>query len=226
MERARGAGIIGEGQLRPAAGGRTPGGCRCGRAVQRTGAETAERVSTPDAYARAEGSGAGSERTLGSVQVGARGREGKDPQLPGLREKSRQENFGESGMEQAPGFEAESDKQEEARTERGEPCETSPTGSVTDNEAAVTDNILFRRGNTLVRLRLSGETILWRRDPTQRIAAVLSTDLLSIEHRGGVERHLAQIMPGQVDWRGTNRTVGASQSKFQIDRGLPASTTA
>jgi quercetin dioxygenase-like cupin family protein len=66
----------------------------------------------------------------------------------------------------------------------------------------MTDEVLSQRGTTMVRrLRLApGEAMAWHRDPFQRVAVVLSGDVLSIEYRDGGESQRVEITPGQVDW--------------------------
>jgi quercetin dioxygenase-like cupin family protein len=66
----------------------------------------------------------------------------------------------------------------------------------------MTDEIVFQQGNIVVRrLRLvPGDVMQWHRDRFQRIAVVLSGDVLSIEYRDGGQSHRVRIEPGQVDW--------------------------
>ena len=66
----------------------------------------------------------------------------------------------------------------------------------------MTDEILFRRGTTLVRRqRLApGEALPWHRDPFHRVSVVLSGDELAIEFRDGAEPLRVPVRPGQVDW--------------------------
>jgi quercetin dioxygenase-like cupin family protein len=66
----------------------------------------------------------------------------------------------------------------------------------------MTDDVLFRRGTTLVRrLRLApGEAMPWHRDPFQRVTVVLSGDALALDYRDGGERQRFTVTPGQVDW--------------------------
>jgi quercetin dioxygenase-like cupin family protein len=63
------------------------------------------------------------------------------------------------------------------------------------------DEVLFHRGNTLVRrLRLApGEAMPWHSDP-QRAAVILGGDFLSIEYRDGGENQRIEITPGEVEW--------------------------
>ena len=65
----------------------------------------------------------------------------------------------------------------------------------------MTDDVLFRRGNTLVRrLRLApGEAMPWHRDPFPRVTIVLSGDALALDYRDGGERQRFTVTPGQVD---------------------------
>ena len=50
------------------------------------------------------------------------------------------------------------------------------------------------------RLRLPpGEAMPWGRDPFQRVAVILRSDLLSIEYRDGGESQRVEITPGQVE---------------------------
>jgi len=64
------------------------------------------------------------------------------------------------------------------------------------------DEVLFRRGATLVRrLRLApGEATPWHRDPYHRVSVVLSGDLLAIEFRDGGAPERIALVPGQTDW--------------------------
>jgi hypothetical protein len=66
----------------------------------------------------------------------------------------------------------------------------------------MTDEVLFRRGTTLVRrLRLApGDAMPWPRDPLHRAAVVLRGDVRLIEYRDGGERHRIEATPGQVQW--------------------------
>jgi quercetin dioxygenase-like cupin family protein len=66
----------------------------------------------------------------------------------------------------------------------------------------MTDEILFRRGTTLVRrLCLApGEAMPWHRDPYHRVSVVLSGDELAIEDRGTGKVDRFAVGPGQVDW--------------------------
>lgn len=66
----------------------------------------------------------------------------------------------------------------------------------------MTDEIVLQQGNIVVRrLRLvPGDAMQWHRDPFNRIAVVLSGDVLSIEYRDGGQSHRVRIEPGQVDW--------------------------
>lgn len=68
--------------------------------------------------------------------------------------------------------------------------------------SAVTEEVLFRRGTTLVR-RLSlppGEALPWHRDPFHRVTVVLQGDALTIEYRDGAPSHHIRLSPVQVDW--------------------------
>lgn len=64
------------------------------------------------------------------------------------------------------------------------------------------DDILFRRGRTLVRrMRLApGEAMPWHRDPYHRVTVVLSGEALAIEDRDSGEMQHISVTPGQVDW--------------------------
>jgi len=66
----------------------------------------------------------------------------------------------------------------------------------------MTDELLFHHRTTMVRrLYLApGEAMSWHRDPFQRVAVVVSGDLLSIQYRDGGESQRVEITPGQVDW--------------------------
>lgn len=66
----------------------------------------------------------------------------------------------------------------------------------------MTEEILFRRGTTLVRrLRLApGEALPWHRDPYHRVTVILQGDALALEDREGTERRSFPVEPGQVDW--------------------------
>jgi len=66
----------------------------------------------------------------------------------------------------------------------------------------MTDEVLFRRGTTLVRrLRLApGEAMPWHRDPYDRVSVILSGDALAIEFRDGGLSQCLTLQPGQVDW--------------------------
>jgi len=73
----------------------------------------------------------------------------------------------------------------------------------------MTEEILFRRGTTLVRrMRLApDEAMPWHRDPYHRVTVVLHGEALAIEHREGGEIQRAEITSGQVDWdEPTDRT--------------------
>ena len=51
------------------------------------------------------------------------------------------------------------------------------------------------------RLRLApGEAMPWHRDPFERVAVVLTGDLLSIEYRDGGESLRVDVTPGLVEW--------------------------
>jgi hypothetical protein len=69
-------------------------------------------------------------------------------------------------------------------------------------ETAIADDVLFRRGTTLVRRQLlaPGEAMPWHRDPFHRVAVVLRGSRLAIEYRDGGERHEFDVVPGQVGW--------------------------
>ncbi len=66
----------------------------------------------------------------------------------------------------------------------------------------MTDEIVLHHGTTMVRrLRLApGEAMPWHRDPFQRVAVVLTGDLLSIEYRDGGENLRIDVTPGLVEW--------------------------
>lgn len=66
----------------------------------------------------------------------------------------------------------------------------------------MTDEILFHRGNTMVRrLHLApGEMMAWHRDPFQRVAVVLRGNVLLIEYRDGGEGQRVEVTPGTVEW--------------------------
>ena len=65
----------------------------------------------------------------------------------------------------------------------------------------MTDEVLIRRGTTLVRrLRLTpGEAMPWHRDPFHRVSVILSGDALAIEYRDGEPGHRLTLQPDQVD---------------------------
>jgi quercetin dioxygenase-like cupin family protein len=79
----------------------------------------------------------------------------------------------------------------------------------------MTDEVLLRRGTTLVRrLRLEpGEAMPWHRDPYHRVTVVLAGDMLAIESRDGVEVARFAVTPGQVDW---------DEPTDQVHRGVNA----
>jgi quercetin dioxygenase-like cupin family protein len=85
----------------------------------------------------------------------------------------------------------------------------------------MTDEILFQRGNTMVRrLRLApGEAMPWHRDPFQRVAVILGGDLLSIEYRDGGKSQRVEITPGQVEWEEpterVHRAVNVGQHPYE-----------
>ena len=64
------------------------------------------------------------------------------------------------------------------------------------------DEIVLHHGTTLVRrVRLApGEAMPWHRDPFQRVAVVLTGDLVSIEYRDEGERLSIDVSPGLVEW--------------------------
>jgi len=66
----------------------------------------------------------------------------------------------------------------------------------------VTDEVLFRKGTTLVRrLRLApGEATPWHRDPYHRVSVVISGDAIEIEFRDGAAPQRVGLTSGQVDW--------------------------
>jgi hypothetical protein len=68
--------------------------------------------------------------------------------------------------------------------------------------SVVTDEVLFRRGTTLVRrLRLApSEALPWHHDPYHRVTVILQGDALAIEYRDTGERDRIEVVPGQVDW--------------------------
>ena len=66
----------------------------------------------------------------------------------------------------------------------------------------MTDEVLLRRGTTLVRrLRLApSEAMPWHRDPFHRVTVVLHGDALAIEFSDDSALQRIEITPGQVDW--------------------------
>lgn len=66
----------------------------------------------------------------------------------------------------------------------------------------MTDEVLFRRGTTLVRrLRLSpGEATPWHHDPYHRVSVILSGDVIEIEFRDGTKPQRIELTAGQADW--------------------------
>jgi Cupin domain. len=85
----------------------------------------------------------------------------------------------------------------------------------------MTDEVIFQRNTIqLRRLRLApGEAMLWHRDPFQRIAIVVSGDLLSIEYRDGGETLRVEISPGMVDWeepsKRVHRAINIGRTEYQ-----------
>ncbi|MGA8541217.1 MAG: hypothetical protein WB566_17070 [Terriglobales bacterium] len=66
------------------------------------------------------------------------------------------------------------------------------------------DEILFHYETTMVRLRLApGEAMPWHRDPFQRVAVVLGSDLLCIVYRDGGESHRVE-RPSRTCWGGSD----------------------
>lgn len=66
----------------------------------------------------------------------------------------------------------------------------------------MSDEVLFKRGTTLVRrMHLApGEAMPWHRDPFQRVTVVLHGSELAIEYHDGSESQRFPITAGQVDW--------------------------
>jgi hypothetical protein len=66
----------------------------------------------------------------------------------------------------------------------------------------MTDEILFRRGTTLVRRqRLApDEALPWHHDPFHRVSVVLSGDQIRIEFRDGSKTLQVPVKRGQVGW--------------------------
>ena len=66
----------------------------------------------------------------------------------------------------------------------------------------MSDEILFKRGTTLVRrMRLApGEAMPWHHDPFHRVTVVLHGNEIAIEYRDGSESQRFAVTPGQVDW--------------------------
>ena len=64
------------------------------------------------------------------------------------------------------------------------------------------DEVLIRRGNTLVRrLHLeAGEAMPWHRDPFHRVTVILQGSAIAIEYRDGSKGERFTVTPGQVDW--------------------------
>ena len=83
------------------------------------------------------------------------------------------------------------------------------------------DEIVLHQGTTMVRrLRLSpGETRPWHHDPFQRVAVVLSGDLLSIEYGDGSENLRVEVTPGLVEWEEpsarVHRAVNVSKQVYE-----------
>jgi hypothetical protein len=71
-----------------------------------------------------------------------------------------------------------------------------------NEEINMSDEILFKRGTTLVRrMRLApGEAMPWHRDPFHRVTIVLHGNEIGIEYRDGSESQRFVVTPGQVDW--------------------------
>jgi quercetin dioxygenase-like cupin family protein len=69
-------------------------------------------------------------------------------------------------------------------------------------EAGIAEDVLFRRGTTLVRrLRLApGEAMPWHRDPFERVTVTLRGSRLAIEYRDGGSRQEFDVTPGQAGW--------------------------
>jgi hypothetical protein len=66
----------------------------------------------------------------------------------------------------------------------------------------VTDEVLFRRGTTLVRRLIlePGEATPWHRDPYHRVSVLISGDVIELEYRDGGEPLRLELSPGQADW--------------------------
>ncbi|HET9909603.1 MAG TPA: hypothetical protein VFQ23_23350 [Anaerolineales bacterium] len=64
------------------------------------------------------------------------------------------------------------------------------------------DEVLIRRGNTLVRrLQLeAGEAMPWHRDPFHRVTVILQGSAIAIEFRDGSKEERFTVRAGQVDW--------------------------
>lgn len=69
-------------------------------------------------------------------------------------------------------------------------------------EVDMTDEVLIRRGTTLVRrMRLApGEAMPWHHDPFHRVTVVFQGNAIAIEYRDGSEGQRFDVTPGQVDW--------------------------
>ena len=81
------------------------------------------------------------------------------------------------------------------------------------------DEILFHHGTTIVRrLRLiPADAMPWYRDPSHRVAVVLSGDVLSIEYRDGGESQSVEITPGQVEWEEPSARVHRAVNVGKLD---------
>ena len=66
----------------------------------------------------------------------------------------------------------------------------------------MTDEVLIRRGTTLVRrMRLApGEAMPWHHDPFHRVTVVFQGNAIAIEYREGGEGQRFDVTPRQVDW--------------------------
>ena len=66
----------------------------------------------------------------------------------------------------------------------------------------VSEDILFRRGTTLVRRMVlePGEAMPWHRDPFHRVTVVLRGSELAIEDRASGDVQRFGVTPGNADW--------------------------
>jgi hypothetical protein len=69
-------------------------------------------------------------------------------------------------------------------------------------EALIAEDVLIRRGTTLVRrlLLAPGEAMPWHRDPFHRVTVTLRGSRLAIEYRDGGDRHEFDVRSGHADW--------------------------